>query len=670
MNSNSLRNVWGQLSARQRRILILLFRCEGGTSTKQLADGLGISSPTIRAEFAMLTELLSKTSVGVQRNSDQSITILVPHADDRAFLQVQSYLPQSECFDKRKTYIALRLLLNKRGPLTEGLLGQQLFVSRTSISNEIDYLTEWFAEFHLKLYKKKNYGIYLQGTELDRRNALVAIFQYLSSNSDFSRENNPGTEVGYHLILQEICPGFDGPPIDELIHQLERADDITLQESVYATLWFSLSAAVFRMRTGHFLSFGENQPPPAFDFLMPPAYVVPAIEKAYQIHIPPDEASYLSLLIKSSGLGRSREGELQGRLHDKTFETFLQSVINTIEPILDISFDSNPELREHFAYHLSCTVMRLKYGIRIQNLLLPEIKINYPSVLAATWASSVLFEKYYGFKVTEDEIGFLALYVGTYVLETRQVVRACVVCNYGIGVTGLLSESLSYAIPNLAVVDALSSKQYKSLRLTGSKGWDVVITTLNLEETDIPMIRVSSILSQEDLGRIKRFIRDLTPSETLSSRLYAQATVPLFYEALFFCDFPAKDKDAAIRHACQRLKELGYVSSAFLNSVLEREHVITTEVGSGIAIPHGNPQLVNHPAIVAIKLRSPVFWGNNQMVDLIFVLALRMDPESGELQSAKRFYKKLAYILDDAEECRRFKQISDGKVFCSYFDET
>lgn len=39
------------------------------------------------------------------------------------------------------------------------------------------------------------------------------------------------------------------------------------------------------------------------------------------------------------------------------------------------------------------------------------IKKEYKNVFRASWAISILFEEYYGLQITEDEIGYIVLYI-------------------------------------------------------------------------------------------------------------------------------------------------------------------------------------------------------------------------------------------------------------------
>ncbi len=50
---------------------------------------------------------------------------------------------------------------------------------------------------------------------------------------------------------------------------------------------------------------------------------------------------------------------------------------------------------------------------------------------------------------------------------------------------------------------------------------------------------------------------------------------------------PTITRDQAIQKAGERLVEEGYVTSDYIDAMFEREAIVSTYIGNGIAIPHG-----------------------------------------------------------------------------------
>lgn len=82
-------------------------------------------------------------------------------------------------------------------------------------------------------------------------------------------------------------------------------------------------------------------------------------------------------------------------------------------------------------------------------------------------------------------------------------------------------------------------------------------------------------------------------------------------------------KETAIRAAGELLKEIGCVGDAYIDAMLEREKLVTTYMGQGVAIPHGTTQVqdeVKKSGIVMLQYPNGVLFGEEK-AQLIFGVA-------------------------------------------------
>lgn len=74
------------------------------------------------------------------------------------------------------------------------------------------------------------------------------------------------------------------------------------------------------------------------------------------------------------------------------------------------------------------------------------------------------------------------------------------------------------------------------------------------------------------------------------------------------------DKEEAIIAAGKILEKNGYVTSNYINAMIEREKVITTYIGNNISIPHGvmgSEQYIVNSGISFIQVPNGVPFGKN-----------------------------------------------------------
>jgi galactitol PTS system EIIA component len=122
-----------------------------------------------------------------------------------------------------------------------------------------------------------------------------------------------------------------------------------------------------------------------------------------------------------------------------------------------------------------------------------------------------------------------------------------------------------------------------------------------------------------------------------------------FSTDLILIDLKAASAEEAIRALSVQLEGQGYVKPSFYDAVIKREKIFATGLPlepMGVAIPHTDPEHVNHMAIALGVLASPVKFGlmggeGELAVDLVFLMALdNSASQISMLQSLSEFVNK------------------------------
>lgn len=95
----------------------------------------------------------------------------------------------------------------------------------------------------------------------------------------------------------------------------------------------------------------------------------------------------------------------------------------------------------------------------------------------------------------------------------------------------------------------------------------------------------------------------------------------------------------------------------FLDEILARENIETTDLGFGIAIPHGRCSAVTEPSVAIGKLKTPVVWNDSAEsqeapVYGIFLMASSPDDKGA---SHMEIIAKIATLLIDDQFVAFFK---------------
>ncbi|MGW0809263.1 PTS sugar transporter subunit IIA [Nonomuraea sp. NPDC002799] len=116
----------------------------------------------------------------------------------------------------------------------------------------------------------------------------------------------------------------------------------------------------------------------------------------------------------------------------------------------------------------------------------------------------------------------------------------------------------------------------------------------------------------------------------------------------------AADRDAAIRRCGRALADVGAVAEPYIEAMLERERVISTYVGEGVAIPHGTNTAkddITRDAICVVRFPGGVDW-DGERVTLCVGIAAKGDGHVPLLAA-------LAEILLDPGRARALREATE-----------
>ncbi|MCU1437769.1 MAG: sugar transporter subunit [Naasia sp.] len=112
----------------------------------------------------------------------------------------------------------------------------------------------------------------------------------------------------------------------------------------------------------------------------------------------------------------------------------------------------------------------------------------------------------------------------------------------------------------------------------------------------------------------------------------------------------AVDRFDAVRQCGDALVASGAVDAAYVESMLEREHSISTHIGEGVAIPHGTSagkDAVRRSAMVVLGFPDGIDWDGQRVFICIGIAA----PAGGHVALVAR----LAEVLLDADSAARLR---------------
>jgi transcriptional antiterminator/mannitol/fructose-specific phosphotransferase system IIA component (Ntr-type) len=638
-------------------IVNILLNTAEPITINQIAKKLSVSNRTVRNDLKEIEayfesnnfgRIVKKPRIGIWLEANQEKRLLIRNSINKS----KGYIHPFSSED-RQLYIIKRLLLSDSS-ITTQLLADEIYVSRVTVYKDLEEVEKWLKKYNLRLKRRQNYGIEVVGNENDWRKAAADLLILLKNDEEIksllSNENDIQTDqrMGYkdYLYVKELFPDIEIRKIEEILSEAENKMDVLLTDEAFAGLLVHIAICIQRIKQKKDIKMCSkelNNIKNHIEYEIA-SWIANRIEQEFNINLPEPEIGYISLHILGAKIQENFHSlEVKEILNnvDSNILEFTKEIVALIGNILSVDFSRDKKLLAGLVLHLRPAINRLKYGLSLRNPLLEEIKNKYPSIFGAAWATSVLFEKFFGVKVTEEEIGYLAIHIGAALERLNSKTRAIIVCSSGIGTAQLVAVRLEREIRGLEIVGITSVHDINKVKSTD---FDIIVSTIPLKYISKPTIQISVFVTENDVNRVKEYIKNIENTRKFDKNSLEIIEANIFNKDLICPQIKAKNKDDVIRELVKLLEEGKYVDECYINTVIEREKITSTAVGKGVAIPHGQEKLVKIPTIAVATLENPIDW-SGEKVDIVFLLALKF--ETGN--EIRKFFKKFYSMFDNVK---------------------
>ncbi|KGG80647.1 transcriptional antiterminator BglG [Caloranaerobacter azorensis H53214] len=656
---------------RSWEIINILLDLDKPITINELAEQLNVSNRTIRNDLKELEDyfcsnnygvtIVKKPRIGVWIEVDEEGKRFLKQAINKSKIYIQPYSSE-----ERQLYIIKRLLQSK-GSITMQVLADELYVSRVTVFKDLEEVEKWLNKYNLKLNRRQNHGIEIEGDEKGWRKAAADLIMIFRSNDELrnvlsnTKEIQQDSRLDFENFIQlkELFPDIDVNKIEQILIEAQEKMEFHLADIAYEGLLGHIVISIERLKQNKDIKMDLNQlsaikQKKEFQIAK---WISKRIEKEFNINVPECEVGFIALHVLGSKVQQNykiddTESVLENM--DPLIINLANEIITLIGNILSVDFSQDKKLLVGLVLHLRPAINRLKYGLSLRNPLLNEIKNNYPSVFGATWAISVLFEKHLGVKVNEEEIAYIATHIGAALERLNNKTRAIVVCNSGIGTAQLVAVRLQKTISDLEIVNIISSHDVAKMK---ENDFDIIISTIPINYSLKPVIQINPIVSPKDIERIKEYIKNIENTRRFHRDINNITKMDeLFNEKFIYTKLDIDDKEEVIKRLGNELVKYGHVEHKFVDAALERENITSTAVGKGVAIPHGMQEYVHKPIIAVATLNKPIDWGGNK-VDIVFLLALKF----GSGNSTRNFFRRFYSLLDNENILNNIRNSSTNK---------
>lgn len=476
-------------------------------SIQDLAEMFKVSSRTIRYDIEQINDYLKENhlqplNLGKQGviNTQADITKARESLSEEGFYSFKLSREERVCF-------SAVMMICSDDYVTLSEIAYQLFVSRSTIIQDLEHIKSFFRERHLYVLSHSNKGLLLEGREIDKRNLLIDMIQ--SENSIFKAE-----PIFQHLT-QCLSKNLkidleDISMIEKIINEAEHIYGRFLTDQSFVQLRNYFQLSLYRLRKAHYVEYGDDKNS-KWDMAKG---MIDQIQQFIVKEIPDTEIYYVaSVLNRMKYIKKTTSNKEIVKM-----QVITRNFIEKISKDIHRNLQGDYIFYENLINHLESTFSTLGDRFAI-NSVVDEILQRYPEVKQATERNVYVFEEYVGRKLSEEEIAYIVVHICAAIERNKnETVRYSVVlvCNGGIGTSQLLLARLEKFF-HLDVIDIIPAHDIENMNMDDV---DAVISTISLEGKGIEYIQVDPLLTDEDCIRVGEKLSKIHPKvsekETIS----------------------------------------------------------------------------------------------------------------------------------------------------------
>jgi transcriptional antiterminator len=602
----------------------------------ELARRFDVSTRTVRTDITTLNELLADHGVRLVLNRGEGYQLKVD--DEALYRQLQdqspSHLRVPRTSAARVHYLLTRFLTSAFSLKLEDL-ADEWFVSRATLQSDMAEVREWLGRYQLAIETKPRYGMKLFGSEVAMRTCLTDLLYKIAQEDS----EDP------LLNLEALNSGMLGT-LQPLLHQCFSRFHIRMTDDSEFYLRLYCAVAVRRISEGYPLSDFSAEDVDE-DVRDAARHIINLMRPITGKAISPSEEAYLRVNIAA----RRVEEIAPSAISPDDGEALVDYILSYINSHYNFNLQNDPQLRADLLTHIKTMITRVRYQINIPNPLLANIKQHYPMAYDVTLAAVSSWGKYTPYVISENEIGFLVLHIGVglerhYNVGYQRHPQILLVCDTGNSTVRMIQAMLTRKYPQIVLSHIVSLREYEQKQ---SIEEDFVISTARLTEKDKPVVVMSPFPTDYQLEQIGKLVLvDRTRPYMLEK----------YFDASHFriIDQPMTQAEL-FQTLCQQLEQEGVVDSDFWPSVEEREAIVSTMLGEGIALPHSLGLLAKKTVVYTVLAPQGIAWGE-ETAHVIFLLAI----SKTEYEEAMAIYDLFVTFMRE----RAMTRLRDSGDFASF----
>lgn len=594
-------------------------------ASKTIADKLIVSDKTVRNYIKRLQPILLENGSNIiaKQGNGYKLEVNCKIKFD-IFLRKNIYnnslkikeLQLDESKD-RQYYILNKLLFEKTYVLFDDL-SEELFVSRSTLSNDFSEIRKILKVYELYIVSKANKGVYIDGDEINKRyfimnyffgeNFIISINKYIDDTLFFN-------EISFEELTRII--------LDEC-----KMAKLKLSDYVIQNLVLYIALAIKRNKDGFKLSNIKIDKMVNYKKeLIVAKKILDRISLYSCVEFSEEEVNYIALDLMINCI--VNENQVNSRLVKEIKDILINIEENTGYPMAN-----DQQLIDGLVSHFNTFLMRLKYKIYLINPMIDDIKDKHYLYLEFTKKYLRNMPMLKDFIISDNEWAYICLHFMAAIQRYKEdkKIKVLIVCSTGYGSSQMLKARIAKEFKNNIEIVGIAG--YYELDDKNLKDIDLIISSIDLSTIifNVPVIHSSVFLNDEEINKIKNFIEKKLEfnyeSEFYNDKMLSIKQKELLIDKFFNEDcftiikkqISNGDAVKSLINLLQKYEDDNY-SKIMIEQVSQREYLSSTAFSSEIVVPHPAKSVSDKSRIAVAIIPDGLKW-NEKLTNIKFIFLL------------------------------------------------
>lgn len=587
---------------------------------EKLASILGVSTRSVRNYIQALQDFLkvqeltgcleyAEGSVAFVGNQENKVQLLDSVVDNEFYLY---RLSPSE-----RTQIIFLLLLTRNDYCTLNELTEKFNASRTTLLKDMEQVKQTLSLYDLSFASSMNKGYLLQAEEIQRREIIIRIMQ-ASMGTVFSLRQDVNLTERFLYDEWHLDEYF--PFVRNLLLEMEHNYEINVTDAAFEETTFVLSLVLHRLLGGHHISEKENEDTSFRNLFVYELsdYMLKELAKTYPITYEESEVVFLASRLYYS---RFYNRHMAESIKDVKLHVALKNFVLKIGETLDIPINKDAQMLVQLENHLRDMDKLYAEGSSLEYDYTTQIIGEYPDYYQLVQKYIYILEEAVGHSYSQNDIAVVLIYIvvaANRYSQNHMPLRVILVCHTGNGTANFLAEQLNSYF-NIRILAITSNHKLKSVK--ERMQYDLIISTISLNEQEGTWIKVSPMLTEEEILKLQKlFIETHRKKKQWNFRNHVndaleKSSMELLKEENIFLDVMCRDWKNAISSAAAPLLLSGNIDSRYVEAMIRSREINGAYFVycPSVALVHADPNVgIHESGMSLIRLKKPIEFGHSE----------------------------------------------------------